>query len=593
MPRLSDDFLLEVKARNDMESVVGGYVNLKRRGSTLVGLCPFHNEKTPSFTVYPDNGSFYCFGCGVGGDVIRFIQQIESLDYIEAVKKLAQRAGISMPEDGSYDDSMQRLKLRIYEMNREAARFFHSKLKAPEGAAALQYLTDRQLTPGTITRFGLGYAPDSWNALLQHLKSKGYSEPDIFTAGLCGRSQKNANHYYDRFRNRVMFPIIDLRGNVVAFSGRVMPGVESDGQKYVNTPDTPVFKKGQIIFGMNRAKTVCAKQLIIVEGQMDCITLHQAGIENAVASQGTAFTAEQARLISRYTAEAVICMDADGAGKKATDKVMRLLSETGVHIKVVRVPEGKDPDEFVKHYGGAAFRKLLEGAAGDIEYQLAAARGDLDLSTGDGVRQYLAKAAEVLARVPDGMTRELYAGRLSKEYEISKAAILTRVDQLRAKQYKKQREEAVRAIVQPQIRTPADRLRRENLRAAGAEETLLSLLLYHPDFYPLVQSKLTPEDFVSPMLGRVFQRVCQLYEAGRTFDIAALGQDFTPQELGKIVLLQNGAARHTNAKTELQDCLRVMAEEQEKRNAASVGDLSQAEWEANMEKLRQAKKRGS
>lgn len=361
---IPEDIINEIKYRNDIETAISSYVNLKRRGKNLVGLCPFHSEKTPSFTVYPENGSFYCFGCGVGGDVVTFTGLIENLDYIESVKLLAERSGVTLPQDG-YDDSMQKLKNKIYDINRDTARFFHSFLMSEEGKWALDYLLGRGLTLKTIKHFGLGAAPDSWDMLIKHLKEKGYKEADMLAAGVVGKSQKGT--LYDRFRKRVMFPIINIRGNIIAFSGRAMPGEDKQGGKYVNTSDTPVYKKSSNLFGMNFAKNVCSERVILVEGNMDVISLHQAGFTNAVAPLGTAFTMEQANLLARYTKEIVLTLDADAAGQKAIKRASELLENTGLKTRVVVIPDGKDPDEFIKKNGPDRFRALLEGAVSDIE----------------------------------------------------------------------------------------------------------------------------------------------------------------------------------------------------------------------------------
>lgn len=585
---VSDEFILEVKARNDIESVVGGYVNLKRAGSLLKGLCPFHGEKTPSFTVYPGNGSFYCFGCGAGGDVITFIRKIENLDYMEALKLLADRAGLAMPEDGGYDDSMRKLRLNLLSINRETARFFHAVLLSEEGRPALDYLLGRGLTMTIIRHFGLGFAPDSWDRLLRHLRQKGYSEEELILANVCGRGRNGG--LYDRFRKRVMFPIIDLRGSVVAFSGRAMPGEDKAGQKYVNTSDTPVFKKSHHIFAMNFAKNACADRLILVEGQMDAISLHQAGITNAVAVQGTAFTTEQARLIAKYTKEVVIAMDADGAGKKATDKILRLVGETGLPVKVVRIPDGKDPDEFVKKNGGEAFRDLLSGASGDIEYRLLSARDGFDLSTNDGVRRYLNKAAEILAEGNDIIARDLYAGRLSASFGVSKEILLDAIKKQAAQNAKSKRSKALREAVALPADTPGSRQRRMHLRAAGAEETLLSLLMYNPDFLKDVEKRLSPEDFTSDLNRRIYSRVIDILRQGGSFDISLMGAAFSPDEMGTIAMMQSRGAGRVNARAELSDCLRVMEEEKARQTLQGADKLSPEEWEKSLEEIRKMKK---
>ena len=425
---IPEDIINEIKYRNDIETTISQYVNLKRRGKNLVGLCPFHSEKTPSFTVYPESASFYCFGCGAGGDVFSFTSLMENLDYIESIKLLAEKSGVALPQDG-YDDSMQRLKNTVYDINRETARFFHNYLMSPDGKWALDYLTGRGLTVSTIKHFGLGAAPDSWDALINHLKAKGFTISDMLTANVIGKSQKGT--YYDRFRKRVMFPIINIRGNVVAFSGRAMPGEDKAGGKYVNTADTPVYKKSANLFGINFAKNHCSEQIILVEGNMDVISLHQAGFPNTVAPLGTAFTSEQANLLARYTKEIVLTLDSDAAGQKAVKRASQMLENTGLSVRVVLIPDGKDPDEFIKKNGPERFRALLKGAVSDIEYKLLSAAGDIDINTDDGRLKYLAEAAAVIANEADIMTRDIYIGRLCDKYGVSRTALTAKVDELR------------------------------------------------------------------------------------------------------------------------------------------------------------------
>lgn len=582
---IGQDFLMELKYRNDIESVVGSYVNLKRRGSNLVGLCPFHNEKTPSFTVYPENGSFYCFGCGAGGDVITFIRQIENLDYLEAVKYLADRAGLQVPEDG-YDASMQRMKAAVLEINRTAARYFHACLLSPAGKPALDYLLGRQLTMETIRHFGLGYAPDSWDGLLKHLVSKGYREQDILVADLIGRSKRGT--FYDRFRGRVMFPIIDLRGGVIAFGGRILPGAE--GAKYMNSSDTPVFKKSRNMFALNFAKNAGGERMILAEGYMDVISLHQAGFTNAVAALGTAFTAEQARLLSRYTKEVVVTLDADAAGQKATDRAMGILAEAGVGVRVLRIPDGKDPDEFIKKNGPSRFTALLDGAVGDIEYKLFTASKDLDTNTNEGRLAYLKRAADVLAGVEDSIARDLYAGRLADKFGVSKTAILTEAKQAARQENRRRQKKQFRELTAPRPGLPPEE--RTHMRAAGAEEGVLAILMRNPDYLDFVKERLSPEDFVTPFHRRVYEGVVKVLEEGRAFELSLLGGGFTPEEMGRIAGMQNKVVSQEKAAEALTDCIRVILEEKEKLDAGKAGEMPDGEWEAQLQRLREKKQRG-
>lgn len=534
---IPEDIINEIKYRNDIETAVSQYVNLKRRGKNLVGLCPFHSEKTPSFTVYPENGSFYCFGCGVGGDVFTFTGLIENLDYMESIKLLAERSGITLPQDG-YDDSMQRLKKRIYDINRDTARFFHSFLMSPGGKWALDYLTGRGLTVKTIKHFGLGAAPDSWDALIHHLKEKGYTESDMLAANVIGKS--NRGSFYDRFRKRVMFPIINIRGNIVAFSGRAMPGEDKQGGKYVNTSDTPVYKKSENLFGINFAKSVCSERVILVEGNMDVISLHQAGFENTVAPLGTAFTTEQANLLSRYTKEIVLMLDADAAGQKAVRRASGLLENTGLSVRVVVIPDGKDPDEYIKKNGKERFAALLEGAVSDMEYKLLTAAKDIDLNSEDGRLKYLAAAAEIIAATDDIMTRDIYIGRLSEKYGVSRTALTTRVNELRKRNSRQKQKKEITDIIRPKFtKDDINPERRKSVKGTAAEETLIAVLLKNPDFYKIALDKLPPEKMLTSLNRRIYETIISVLEHGGSLDISAFAEKLLPAEIGYLVSLQN------------------------------------------------------
>ena len=556
---IPEDIINEIKYRNDIETAVSQYVNLKRRGKNLVGLCPFHSEKTPSFTVYPENGSFYCFGCGVGGDVFTFTGLIENLDYMESIKLLAERSGISLPQDG-YDDSMQRLKKKIYDINRDTARFFHAFLMSPGGKWALDYLTGRGLTVKTIKHFGLGAAPDSWDALIHHLKEKGYTESDMLAANVIGKS--NRGGIYDRFRKRVMFPIINIRGNIVAFSGRAMPGEDKQGGKYVNTADTPVYKKSENLFGINFAKSVCSERVILVEGNMDVISLHQAGFENTVAPLGTAFTTEQANLLSRYTKEIVLMLDADAAGQKAVRRASGLLENTGLSVRVVVVPDGKDPDEYIKKNGKERFAALLEGAVSDMEYKLLTAAKDIDLNSEDGRLKYLAAAAEIIAATDDIMTRDIYIGRLSEKYGVSRTALTTRVNELRKRNSRQKQKKEITDIIRPKFtKDDINPDRRKSVKGTAAEETLIAVLLKNPDFYKIALDKLPPEKMLTSLNRRIYETIISVLEHGGSLDISAFAEKLLPAEIGYLVSLQNSEKAGKNPEIVLKDCIGVILEE--------------------------------
>lgn len=589
MPTLSEDIKLEIKYRNDIESVISQYVNLRRRGKNLVGLCPFHNEKTPSFTVYPENGSFYCFGCGAGGDVITFISLIENLDYMEAVRLLADRSGITIPETDA-DNSMQELKNRIYEINRETARFYYSYLMSSGGKWALDYLKGRGLTEATIKHFGLGAAPDSWDMLLNHLRSKGFSLDDMYQANVISRTSHGK--YFDRFCNRVMFPIFNLRGNCIAFSGRARPGDDKAQGKYINTQDTPVYKKSQHLFALNFAKGDCADRVILVEGNMDVISLHQAGFTNTVAALGTAFGEEQVRLLSRYTKEIVVTLDADEAGQKAVRRTIETLKDSGIRIRVLVIPDGKDPDEFIKKNGAAKFRALLDGAVSDIEYKLLTAADGIDVTADNGRLQYLKRAAEILAAVSDSLTVDLYAGRLADKYGVSKTALISQIDTLKKQNIRAQYKKEIREVVTPRYnREDINPERRRYPRAVKAEETVIAILLSHPDLYTVLKGRLYAEDMLTPLNKRIMGDICSVLESGQpVVDITLLGDRLSPAEMGYLVSLQNSVLAEKNAKTVLNDCIKVILEENATQNAENDKDLSIDDWAKKMQQIVQNKK---
>ena len=526
---IPEEFIEELKSRLDVVQVVSSYVNLKRAGRLHKGLCPFHSEKTPSFTVYEDSQSFYCFGCGAGGDIVTFIRKIENLDYIDALKFLAARAGLDFPEQEQNDGALRR-RATVLEINRQAARFFHETLYTPTGEQGLAYLRGRMLKESTIKHFGLGYAPDSWDALLKHLRQKGYKDDDIYAANLASRGK---NGYYDRFRNRVMFPIIDVRGNVIAFGGRVM----GDGTpKYLNSSDTPAFKKSRNLFALNFAKNAGQNKLILSEGYMDVIAMHQAGFTNAVATLGTAITDEQARLIKRYAADVIIAYDADKAGQAATQRAIKLLKDAGLGVRVLKIEGGKDPDEFIKTYGATRFKLLLEGSNNAVEYQLLKAREPFDLETADGKIGYLNEAVKVLLAIESPIEREVYMSKLAEQLEIDKSAIALQVEKTlkrikHANQKKLQQDGTRRAFgfgdkINPQ--------KRQNLKAAKAEESLIATLYRNPDFYKEIARSIAPDDFLTDFNRKVYAALCDRLKEGLPIDLIALGEHFTPDEMTAI-----------------------------------------------------------
>ena len=588
---VSESTINEIKYRNDIESVISPYVSLKRRGKNLVGLCPFHNEKTPSFTVYPESGSFYCFGCGVGGDVVTFVKLIENLDYIDAVKLLAERSGVTVEENG-YDNTIGKLKETIYEINRETAKFFHEYLMTAEGKWALDYLLGRGLKISTIKHFGLGAAPDSWDALLNRLKSKGYSISDMLAANVIGKSQKGS--YYDRFRKRVMFPVIDIRGRVIAFSGRAMPGGDTAGGKYVNTADTPVYKKSDNLFGMNFAKNHCAESVILVEGNMDVISLHQAGFENAVAALGTSFTPQQAKILSRYTKEVVLTLDSDAAGIKAAARAGEILKNTGLRVRVVSVPDGKDPDEFVRKHGASRFRAVLEDAVNEIEYKLLTAVGDIDVNSDDGKVKYISRAAEIIAESADSIERDVYIGRLSENYGISRQALSAKVETLRRANAKKSQKKAIGDIIRPKFETNAPNPeKRLYPAAAAAEKSVIAVLFSHPDFFDTAYESLKPEQMITSLNARIYEKICEVLSEGKSLDVSSFAGILSDSQTGYLVSLINGDLARENPLTVLKDSISVILENGARKNSSDIKNMEVSDWAENLKKIIENKKRGN
>ena len=579
MARFSDDFLLELHSRTDIADLISSYVVLKRRGKNLVGLCPFHNEKTPSFTVYPESESFYCFGCGAGGEAISFIRRAENLDYTEAVKFLCDRAGMSMPTDG-YDNSLAQKRRRIYEINKEAARFFNSVLFSEEGKEALEYLKQRGYLKKTLIRFGMGYAPNDWRRLLNHLREKGYSYEELYEANLANKSEKNGKvNYYDSFRNRVMVPIIDPRGNVVAFGGRVL---DDSKPKYINTSDTPVYKKSLGVFGLNFAKNTKEKTLILVEGYMDAISLHQAGFDNAVACLGTALTGEMAHLLSRYAEEIILSYDADEAGQKATQRAIDIFSSIGQKIRVIRLTGGKDPDEILKKFGPERYRNLIDGASNDIEYSLLKARNDLDLESSDGKLKYLTKAAEILAMTDNSIAQDIYASRLSQELGVEKSTIAARIESIQKRMnYNKRMEKfdkLQRSTVTQTVRETAQS--GKPLRVIKAQKIIISSLIRNPDFLSIASSKLTKEDFTVGSTSRLFEVISKKIEDGDSLEFSCFANELSNEEMSFLVGLCKKSEELPATRKEFSDCVEVIYEERKKSQsgALSPGEMSDEDF---------------
>lgn len=564
---LSDSFLQELKMKTDIEDVISTYVTLKRRGATLVGLCPFHNEKTPSFTVYPATQSFYCFGCGAGGDAITFLKKIENLDYLDAVKTLAQRAGLQMPQEG-FDDSLSKRRRRILEMNREAARFYHSVLLSPEGKVGYDYYIGRALSAATINHFGLGFAPNQWDALLKYMRGKGYQPAELVDAGLARKGQKG---YYDNFRNRVMTPIIDVRGNVIAFGGRVL---DDSKPKYINTGDTLVYKKTNELFALNFAKDSKEDALILCEGYMDVIAMHQAGFTNAVAGCGTALTTEQVRLISRYAKEVILTYDADEAGQKALQKAMTLFDQTDVKVRIPALVGGKDPDEIIRTYGRDKFKGMLEGASNETEFRLLALRRQYNLATTQGKIDFIGGALKILATLPP-VEQDLYVSRLSEELGVERQNMKVQLQDLVARQGNRREKREFKRIVQENMRKTARETMATDasLRKLRAEDRLISLLLRYPDCSRLCKD-FDPQWLTPGFAQRVFTLILQRLENGDGTELMDLRDRLTDDEMGRLSGIIARGGESADAKQEFSDCLQTIRAEQQKKqeSAAELDD---------------------
>ena len=532
------NFIQEVVERTDIEELVSRYVPLKRQGANLWGCCPFHNEKTPSFSVAPAKKMFYCFGCHAGGSVITFVQKAENIEFAAAVEFLANRASIPLPRESAYaprEDGVSRK--RVMEMNLEAARFFRTCLFDPAiGAEGMQYLSQtRRLSGAVIKHFGLGFAPNSFNALRDHMRKKGYTDDELVAGYLCARSQKN-NAVYDIFRNRVIFPIIDTSGNIIGFGGRVM---DDSKPKYLNTSDTPAFNKRKNLFALNFAKNVCEERMLLCEGYMDVIALHAAGFESAVATLGTAITPEQARIFARYTKRVVIIYDSDEAGQSAADKAMRLFSEVGVEVRVLKLAGAKDPDEYIQRFGADRFRRALDASRTGFEHKAEAVLAKYELSvSGDKLR-----ASEELCALVAGynspVERELYLQFISDKLELPREVLRNSVQQLLRKRMREQTAKESREA-QATLKHYGDTVNREasqNPRAASAETAVLGLLLLKPEFRDAVERgtvELTASDFITDLNRRIFEAVMEGHRSEEGFCFELLGERFTPDEMGRI-----------------------------------------------------------
>ncbi len=585
----SADFLDRLKDANRIDDIMSNYVQIKRTGSVSKCLCPFHSEKTASCTIYPDTQSFYCFGCGAGGDVITFIMKIENLDYLEAVKMLAERSGIPLPEDSSRGDDTVRKKQRLYEINREAARFFFNNLRSPNGKVGLKYLIGRGLKPETIQKYGLGFAENKWTSLKDYMLMKGYHENELVEASLLGRSQSGRT--YDFFKNRVMFPFFDLRGNVIAFGGRTLD--PDDTRKYLNSRETMVFKKNKTLFSLNFAKesAVKKKQLLLCEGNMDVISMNQAGFENTVATCGTAITPEHARIMSQYCKEVVICYDSDEAGQKASKKAIDLLAEVGLQTRIIKMDGAKDPDEYIKKFGATRFKLLIDKSDNAVEFELNKAKTGLDIENSDIDRiEYIKKSYDILSQVENDIDREVFIKSFVRQMNISEETAFREVESRIKKRQnfgrRKQWQQLYRNTVSPsKDLTPSASAFNKQLKC---EEGVLYYLYQNPEQADFVSDALPAERFVTDVNRRIYSSLLFKIKNDLDFSVSSFNSEFSPDEMGNVANIFGRSREIPVDKQVLTDYINVL-NSHNNINQQSVDDMSDDQLLRFTEQMRSEK----
>lgn len=591
---LPEDFIERIRQANDIVTVMSGYARLIKAGRDFVCLCPFHSEKTPSCHVYTDSQSFYCFGCGTGGDVINFTRLTNNLDYLEAVRLLAENSGIPMPEDGDESGNQLRKRKRVYDMNTEAAKFFVNRLLSEDGRQGLEYCRKRGLTDNTIRKYGLGYAPDSWNALKSHMNALGYYDAELVEASLL-KQNENGN-IYDMFRGRIMFPIIDRTGKVIAFSGRRTDGEKAG--KYINSADTPVFSKGENIFSLNFAKNSKRKYMILCEGNLDAVMLNQAGFDNAVAGLGTAFTPAQARLLRFYCDEVMIAYDSDQSGEKATVKVINLLAKEGISARVLDLGDAKDPDEYIKTYGAKSFEGLLEKSVSTIQFELDKLKKAVNLDEPQGRAEYLKKAVAFLAGIDNKLDRMVYISEVARDCGVETANVQSSVEAaVKSKAYYREKNEK-RELLRNTYNTPrTDGGEQSILKSRWltprekAERGIIAFLLHSPDKLSVVLRNLSPADFSGEFNRRLFETLILWLNKRQTIDISLIGGEFSAEEVGRIksIIIENSALPFTDER--LNDYINSLVTQRQDQNKKAYGEMTNDEALEYIKLLKEKKTR--
>jgi len=551
----NDEFLYQLKTANPIESVAGSYVNLLRQGHNYVCACPFHSEKTPSCTIFPDSQSFYCFGCGAGGDVIAFIMGIENLDFQEAVKLLAERSGLEIPQKNYSSDDSDR-KRKIYEANREAANYFYLNLIKGNDKRGLNYLAGRKLLPQTIKKYGLGYAPDSWDSLFKYMKSKGFSESILLEAWLCAKSDTTGK-IYDIFRKRIMFPILDLRGHIIGFGGRV---IDDSKPKYLNTNKTPVFDKGNNLFSLNFAKNSSSKKLIVAEGYMDVIALNQAGFENAVATLGTSITSGHARIIHKHCNEVVLCYDSDSAGQKASQRALNILSEVGISARIIKMEDAKDPDECIKKFGASKFRKLIEKSEDAGSFMLEKCMDGLNMESEPGKIEFTKRAVKILAEMENTIDRDIYISKTVSISGISRDVLKSHIDaEIRRNNINEEKREWKNIVKEKTYRHDNINPQAVSFRKESkAEEEIIRYLLKYPEKSEIISAEAPPEIFITDFNRRAYSALCRKMNEYEHFTISMLSDEFSLEEMGRISGIE---AKNKNISTEkrgFDECVDIL-----------------------------------
>ena len=563
-------FIDELVARNPIEDVVGQYVSLRRAGANMFGLCPFHGEKTASFSVSPDKGIYYCFGCHKGGGVINFQMEVEGLSYPDAVRALAKRAGMAVPEDEQYQ-SRYKQQERLWALHKEAARFFHSQLYAPVGKPALDYALGRGMSKSILTTFGVGYAPDGWDNLVRAMKAKGYTDQELIDSGLVTQSQKDKTKIFDRFRDRLMFPIIDVRGNVIGFGGRIIKK-DDTAAKYLNSPETLIFNKRKNLFGLNLAKKSKQGYLILVEGNIDVVALHQYGFDNAIASLGTSLTEEQAALMTRYADQIVLIYDGDKAGQNATQRAIPILEKAGLQVKVLQIKDAKDPDEFLKKFGADKFKLLLEDSSNRVEYQLNAIARKYNLTVDDEKVKFLQESADLIATLGSAVQREVYGGRVAEKAKISMEAMKLEIDRAWKRRLNKEKKQQEKIDLSParNLQPKSRNIRYDNMKSAMAEETVIALALREPALLDRT-GNLKTETFSSALLGRVYDQLQKRHQQGFEVSLAVL-EELNQEEMSHLVGILQRQEGPINEQA-FADCVATICAEHQAASVSNEDDL--------------------